>query len=70
MSTTTKLCNGTSGKDFEQKLYRSIVRSLLYLIASCSNISFSVDTYARYQANPKESHLTFVKRIILYIVGL
>ena len=69
MSTTTKFCNDTSGKDFEQKIYRSIVRRLLYLIASRSNISFSVDTYARYQANPKESHLTSVKRIIIYISG-
>ena len=69
MSTTTKFCKDTSRKDVEQKLYRSIIRSLLYLIVSCPNISFSVDTYAKYQANPKESHLTFVKRIIRYISG-
>ena len=33
---------------------------------SLLNISFRVGAYARYQANPKESHLTFVKRIIRY----
>ena len=33
------------------------------------DISFSVEACARYQANPKESHLMFVKRIIHYING-
>ena len=69
MSTTTKFCKDTSGKYVAQKLYRSIIRSLLYLIVSRPNISFSVDTYARYQENSKESHLTIVKRIICYISG-
>ncbi|KAL6316215.1 hypothetical protein AAG906_017762 [Vitis piasezkii] len=33
MSTTTKLSKDASKKDVEQKLYRSMIRSLLYLIA-------------------------------------
>ena len=33
------------------------------------NMSFSVRAYARYQANPKESQLNSVKRIICYISG-
>ena len=45
-------------------LYRSIIGSLLYLIASRSDITFSVGVCARYQVAPKESHLTVVKRII------
>ena len=66
MSTTTKLSNDASKKDIEQKLYRSMIGSLLYLIVSHPNISFSVGACARYQANPKESHLTSIKRIIRY----
>ena len=50
-------------------LYKSIIRSLLYLTASRPDIAFSVGVCARYQAAPKESHLTVVKRIIQYING-
>ena len=50
-------------------LYRSIIRSLLYLTASRPDIAFSVGVCARYQATPRESHLTAVKRIIRYING-
>ena len=50
-------------------LYRSIIGSLLYLTASEPDIAFSVGVCARYQATPKESHLTAVKRIIRYING-
>ena len=63
-STTTKLSNDASRKDVEQKLYRSMIGRLLYLTVSHPDISFSVGAYARYQANPKESHLTTVRRII------
>ncbi|KAL6312376.1 hypothetical protein AAG906_008048 [Vitis piasezkii] len=65
--TTAKLSKDASRKDVEQKLYRSMIGSLVYLTASRPNISFSVRAYVRYQANPKESHLMFVKRIIHYI---
>ena len=40
---------------------------LLYLTMSCPDISFSVGACARYQANPEESHLMYVKIIICYI---
>ena len=67
--TTAKLNKDASRKDVEQKLYRSMIGSLVYLTGSRPNISFSVRAYVRYQANPKESHLMFVKRIIHYING-
>ena len=44
-----------------------MIESLLYLIASHPNISFSVAACARYQEKPKVSHLTTIKRIICYI---
>ena len=68
MSTTTKISKNASRKDVEQKLYRSMVRSLLYLIVSCPDISFSVGAYARYQTNLKESYLTTIERIIHYTI--
>ena len=69
MSSSTKLNVGSSGVEVNPTLYRSSVGSLLYLTASKSDIAFSVGVCARYQAAPKESHLTVVKRIIRYVNG-
>ena len=69
MSTITKLSKNASRKDVEQKLYRRMVGSLLYLTTSHPDISFSVRVCARYQANPKKSHLMSVKGIICYKNG-
>ena len=44
-----------------------MIGCLLYLIASCPDISFSVGVCARFQANPKRSRLSAVKRIIKYM---
>ena len=68
MSTTTKLNKDASRKDVEQKLYRSMIRRLLYLIENRPDISFTVGVCARYQENPKESHLMFVKKSYISIL--
>ena len=64
MSTTPKLSNDTCGKYFEKKLYKRMIRSLLYLTTSHLDIFFNVEAFARYQENLKESHLISIKRII------
>ena len=69
MSSSTKLNVDFSEVEVSPTLYRSIIRSLLYLTASRLDIAFSIGVCARYQAAPKESHLTAVKRIIQYING-
>ena len=55
------------GKSVDQTLYHSMIGSLLYLTASRPDIIFSVCIYARFQANPKETHLIAVKRILRYL---
>ena len=55
------------GKDRNPSLYRSMIGRLLYLTASRPDISYSVGMCARYQANPKESHMAALKRIIKYV---
>ena len=42
MSTSTKLDKDDRGINVDQKLYRSMIRSLLYLTASRPDIMFSV----------------------------
>ena len=69
MSSSTKLNVDSSRVEVSPTLYRSIIGSLLYLTASRPDIAFSVGVCARYQANPKESHLITVKRIIRYVNG-
>ena len=61
MSSSTKLNVDSFGVEVSPTLYRSIIESLLHLTASRPNIAFSVGVCARYQAAPKESHLTAVK---------
>ena len=58
-----------TGKSVNQTQYRGMIGSLMYLLASRPDIQFSVCLCARYQADPKESHLTAVKRIIRYLKG-
>jgi hypothetical protein len=56
------------GKSVDQKVYRSMIGSLLCLCASRPDIMLSVCMCARIQANPKEVHLSVVKRIMRYLV--
>ena len=69
MSSSAKLSCDAAGTEVDPTLYRSMIESLLYLTASILDIAFSVGVCARFQAAPKESHLTAVKRIIYYING-
>jgi hypothetical protein len=67
MPTNGHLDLDEGGKSVDQKLYRYMIGSLLYLTASRPDIMFSVCMCARFQANPKESHLSSLKRILRYL---
>jgi hypothetical protein len=56
------------GKSVVQKVYRSMIGSLLYLYASRPDIMLSVCMCARFQASPKECHLIAINRILRYLV--
>ncbi|GJR23407.1 uncharacterized mitochondrial protein-like protein [Tanacetum coccineum] len=53
--------------DVDEHLYRSMIGSLMYLIASRPDNMFAVCTCARFQVSPKTSHLLAVKRIFRYL---
>ncbi|XP_073525833.1 uncharacterized protein [Phyllobates terribilis] len=55
--------------DADQTLYRGMIGSLLYLTASRPDVIYSVCLCARFQDNPKETHVKVVKRILRYLNG-
>jgi len=69
ISPIEKLDKDEKGIAVDEKKYRGMIGSLLYLTASRPDIMFSVCLCARFQSNPKESHLKAVKRIIRYLVN-
>ena len=67
MSIYIKLDINESGENFDQKAYRGMIGSLLYLLITRPNIMFSIGLCARFQYNPKIFHLKVVKRILRYL---
>ena len=67
METNGNLDSDASGNMVNQKLYQSMIRSLLYVTASMPDVMFSVCMCARFQASPRESHLKATKRILRYL---
>ena len=52
IGTHEKISRDELGNGVYQTLYKSMIRSLLYLITSCPNLCYSMGVYARYQASP------------------
>ena len=59
-----------NSKSINHKLYKDTVGSLLYLTTSRLNILSSKCICANYQANPKESYLLVVKKILGCLMGM
>jgi hypothetical protein len=70
MGTEGHLDLNKGGKSVDQKAYRSMIGSLLYICASRQDIMLSVCMCARFQSDPKECHLVAVKRILRYLVHM
>jgi hypothetical protein len=67
VSTTTALDADKEGEHVDQKEYRSMIGSLLYLTAMRLDIQFSVCLCTRFQASPRTSHRQTVKHIFRYL---
>jgi hypothetical protein len=67
MGTNGSLDSDTSGNMVDQKMYRSMIGSPLYVTASRLNVMFSICMCVRFQASPRESHLKATKRILRYL---
>ena len=69
MHASNLLSKGELGKLVDQVIYRDVIGSLLYLTSNRPNIVCIVCLCARFQFDPRESHLKIVKRILHYVVG-
>jgi hypothetical protein len=67
MSSTVSLGPDEDGEAVDQREYRSMIGSLLYLITTRSDIQFTVGLCARFQASPRSSHRTSVQQIFRYV---
>ncbi|GJR15741.1 putative ribonuclease H-like domain-containing protein [Tanacetum coccineum] len=69
METQKPLLKDKDGEEVDVHLYRSMIGSLMYLTSLRPDVMFAVCACARYQVNPKVSHLHAVKRIFRYLNG-
>ncbi|GJV96313.1 putative ribonuclease H-like domain-containing protein [Tanacetum coccineum] len=69
METQKPLLKDEDGEEVDVHMYRSMIGSLMYLTSSRPDIMFAVCACARYQVNPKVSHLYAVKRIFSDYAG-
>ncbi|GKB72232.1 putative ribonuclease H-like domain-containing protein [Tanacetum coccineum] len=70
METQKPLLKDEDGEEVDVHLYRSMIGSLMYLTSLRLDIMFAVCACARYQVNPKVSHLHDVKRIYKNGIGV
>eukprot|EP00253_Pinus_taeda_P009187 PITA_09187 len=64
-----KLSKEDSNKDFDPRLYKSIVGSLMYLTTTRPDIMHVVSLISRSMERPKEAHWQVAKSILRYVKG-
>ncbi|GJY37364.1 putative ribonuclease H-like domain-containing protein [Tanacetum coccineum] len=69
IKTHKPLLKDADGEDVDEHMYRSMIGSIMYLTSSRPDIMFTVCVCARFQVNPKVSHLQAVKRFFRYLKG-
>ncbi|GJW28595.1 putative ribonuclease H-like domain-containing protein [Tanacetum coccineum] len=69
IETHKPLVKDEEASDVDVHLYRSMIGSLMYLMASRPDIMFAVCACSKFQVTPKTSHLNAVKRIFSDYAG-
>jgi hypothetical protein len=67
MQTSCKLRIEYESKDADQRLYRSMIGILIYVISSRLDVMQAVGHVAIFQEAPKEPHVMEIKRIFRYL---
>lgn len=58
-----------TNNDVDNRLYKSMISSILYVTASRPDVMQAIGQVARFQAAPKESHTIAIKIILRYLKG-
>ncbi|GJX89867.1 putative ribonuclease H-like domain-containing protein [Tanacetum coccineum] len=69
MDIENPLLKDLDSDDVVVHLYKSMIRSLMYLTSSRQDIMFAVCACAKFQVTPKVSHSHAIKRIFRYLKG-
>eukprot|EP00253_Pinus_taeda_P027513 PITA_27513 len=64
-----KLSAQSSSPPVDETLFRQLVGSLIYLIATRPDISFAVSYISRFMSAPKADHWIAAKRVLQYVPG-
>nr|GEX39448.1 zinc finger, CCHC-type [Tanacetum cinerariifolium] len=69
MDPGTKLVKAEDENSVDATYYRSLIGSLMYLLHTRPDLSYSVGLLSRFMQDPKDHHLKAVKKVIRYIKG-
>ena len=69
MVTGCKLRKDEESLEVDHTMYRSLIGSFLYVIATRPNVRQSVGLVAIFQSTPKETHVETVKIILRHLKG-
>ena len=69
MQTNCKLSKDDDSKSTDQRKYRSMIGRILYVKTYTLYVIHAVGQVARFQEEPKESHVLAAKRIFKYLKG-
>ena len=64
-----KLSNNDDLAKVNERLYKSMIEKLQYVVHRKPDIALSIGIDARFYANPRENHLMVIKRIMRYLKG-
>ena len=67
MITRHKLSKNDESTEVNQALYRSIIGKLQYVVHRKPDIALTIGIVAIFSTNPRENHVTIVKRIMRYL---
>jgi hypothetical protein len=67
MSSAVSLDPDEDGEAVDQREYKSMISSLLYLTVIRPDIQFAVGLCARFQCSPRSSHWTTIQRVFSYL---
>ena len=70
MVTGMKLSKEDTTGEVDQTQYRFMIEKLQYVVHSRPDIALAIGIVARFSSNPKETHMTAMKRIFRYLKGI